>query len=119
MSPRVTFRSQRAGGTPDAAMLVGVATVMFSALYFLSDLVEFAQGGFSTPQLVFTYVAEAAIPLFVLGLYAMQRPRIGRLGLIGAVGYAYSFISSRARWWLRSRTGRATGTRWSRSSARG
>jgi hypothetical protein len=87
----VTFGSQPTGGTP-AAMLVGVATVVFSALYFVSDLVEFAQGGFSTPQLGLTYVAEVAIPLFVIGLYAMQRPRIGRLGLFGAVGYAYSFI---------------------------
>jgi hypothetical protein len=92
MSPRVAFRSQPTGGTPNAAMLVGVATVVFSALYFVSDLVEFAQGGFSTPQLCLTYVAEVAIPLFVLGLYAMQRPRIGRLGLFGAVGYAYCFI---------------------------
>jgi hypothetical protein len=92
MSLRVTFRSQPTGGTPDASILVGAAAVVFSALYFVSDLVEFAQGGFSTPQLVLTYVAEAAIPLFVMGLYAVQRPRIGRLGLFGAVGYAYSFI---------------------------
>jgi hypothetical protein len=92
MSLPVTFRSQPTDGTPAAAILVGVAAVVFSALYFLSDLVEFAQGGFSTPQLALTYVAEAAIPLFVFGLYAMQRPRIGRLGLFGAVGYAYSFI---------------------------
>jgi hypothetical protein len=37
-------------------------------------------------------VAEAAIPLFVIGLYAVQLPRIRRLGLAGAVGYAYAFI---------------------------
>jgi hypothetical protein len=92
MSLRAIFRTQPTGGSPDAAVLVGVATVVFSALYFVSDLVEFAQGGFSTPQLVLTYVAEAAIPLFVMGLYAVQRPQIGGLGLFGAVGYAYSFI---------------------------
>lgn len=39
-----------------------------------------------------TYAGEAAIPLFVLGLYALQRPRIGRLGLAGAVAYAYTFV---------------------------
>jgi hypothetical protein len=39
-----------------------------------------------------TYVAEAAIPLFVIGIYAVQRPKIGLLGLLGAVGYAYSFV---------------------------
>lgn len=92
MRMRVTFRSQPTGGTPDATILVGVAAVVFSALYFVSDLVEFAQGGFSTPQLVLTYVAEAAIPLFVMGLYSVQRPRIGWLGVFGAVAYAYSFI---------------------------
>ena len=39
-----------------------------------------------------TYAAEAAIPLFVLGLYAAQRPQIGRLGLASAVLYAYTFV---------------------------
>ncbi len=79
-------------GRQDVAILVGVAAVVFSALYIVSDLVELAQGGFSTPQLVLTYVAEAAIPLFVIGLYAVQRPRIGRLGFWGAIGYSYTFI---------------------------
>jgi hypothetical protein len=65
---------------------------VFSVLYFLSDVIEFAQGGFSTGQLVVTYAAEAAIPIFVIGLYAAQRPRIGRLGLVGAVLYAYTFV---------------------------
>jgi hypothetical protein len=90
----------RAAVKPDAVaeasdhlrMLVGLAAVVFSALYLISDLIELAQGGFSTAQLALTYAAEAAIPLFVVGLYAMQRPWIGRLGLIGAVAYAYSFI---------------------------
>jgi hypothetical protein len=92
MNLRATFRSEPAGGTPGAAILVGVAAVVFSALYFVSDLVELAQGGFSTSQLVLTYVAEAAIPLFVIGLYAVQRPQIGRLGFWGAIGYSYTFI---------------------------
>ena len=74
------------------APAVGLAAVVFSAIYFVSDLLELAQGGFSTPQLVLTYVAEAAIPLFVIGLYAVQRPHIGRLGLLGAVGYAYVYV---------------------------
>jgi hypothetical protein len=66
--------------------------VAFSALYLLSDVIELAQGGFSTAQLVLTYISEAAIPLFVIGIYAAQRPSIGRLGLLGAVGYAYTFV---------------------------
>jgi len=64
----------------------------FSVIYLVSDLMELAQGGFSTPQLALTYIAEAAIPLFVVGLYAVQRPRIGALGLIGALAYAYTFV---------------------------
>jgi hypothetical protein len=49
-------------------------------------------GRFSTVRLALTYIGEAAIPLFVLGLYAVQRPRIGRLGLAAAVAYAYSYV---------------------------
>jgi hypothetical protein len=74
------------------ALAVGLAAVVFSALYFASDVLELVQGGFSTTQLVLTYLGEAAIPLFVVGLYAVQRPTIGTLGLLGAIGYAYAFV---------------------------
>ena len=83
-------------GEPDAAanllVLIGVAAVAFSALYLVSDVIELEQGGFSTLQLALTYAAEAAIPLFVVGLFAVQRPRIGALGLVGTVTYAYTFV---------------------------
>jgi len=59
---------------------------------FISDLIEVAQGGFSTFRLILTYAGEAALPLFVIGLYAVQRPRIGRLGFVGAIAYAYSYV---------------------------
>jgi hypothetical protein len=72
--------------------LIGWIAVVFSVLYLVSDLIELFQGGFSTLQLSITYAAEAAIPLFVLGLYAVQRPRIGRLGLVAALAYAYTFV---------------------------
>jgi hypothetical protein len=74
------------------AVLVGGAAVVFSGLYLLSDLIELAQGGFSILQLALTYAAEAAVPIFVLGLFAVQRPRIGLLGFVGAVLYAYVFV---------------------------
>jgi hypothetical protein len=76
----------------DVVSLIGIAALAFSALYLLSDVIELAQGGFSTAQLALTYISEAAIPLFVIGIYAAQRPSIGRLGLLGAVGYAYTFV---------------------------
>lgn len=78
--------------TREWTALTGWAALLFSALYLISDVVELAQGGFSPGQLAMTYAAEAAIPLFVLGLYAAQRPHIGRLGLVGAAGYAYTFV---------------------------
>jgi len=71
---------------------VGLAALAFSVIYFVSDLIELAQGGFSPLQLALTYAGEAAIPLFVLGLYAVQRPAIGLLGLAGAVTYSYTFV---------------------------
>jgi hypothetical protein len=73
-------------------LLVGITAIVFSAVYLASDLIELAQGGFSPLQLALTYAAEAAVPLFVLGLYALQLPRIGRLGLAGAVTYAYTYV---------------------------
>jgi hypothetical protein len=74
------------------AHAIGLTAVVLSGLYFVTDVLELIHDGFSTPQLVLTYVAEAAIPLFVVGLYAVQRPQIGRLGLLGAVGYAYAYV---------------------------
>lgn len=75
-----------------ATHLIGAAALSFSALYFVSDVIEALQGGFSNPQLLLTLLAEAAVPFFVIGLYAVQRPRIGRLGLISALAYAYAFV---------------------------
>lgn len=75
-----------------AAWRVGLAAAFFSALYVLSDVLEAIQGGFSDGQLILTLIAEAAIPGFVIALYLVQRPAIGRLGRWSAIGYAYSFI---------------------------
>jgi hypothetical protein len=83
--------SAGAGGHPSTRLL-GHSVLLFSALYLLSDVIEAIQGGFSDSQLLLTLVAEAAIPVLVLGLYAAQRPRIGRLGLIAALAYAYAFV---------------------------
>jgi hypothetical protein len=74
------------------ARLVGLATIAFTTVYLASDVLETIQGGFTTERLLLTYAGESAIPLFVLGLYAVQRPFIGRLGLLGATAYAYSYV---------------------------
>jgi len=83
---------QPAIGDSDLATLAGVAAVVFPLVYFASELVEVAQGNFTTGRLALTYIGEAGIVFAVLGLYAVQRPRIGRLGLCGALAYAYASV---------------------------
>jgi hypothetical protein len=74
------------------ASLIGLAALAVSALYLASDVIEALQGGFSGGQLGLTRIAEAAIPVFVIGLCLVQRPQIGRLGRLSAVAYAYSHV---------------------------
>lgn len=76
-----------------ATVVVGACALVFSALYFASDVLEFLHGGFSPSQLWLTLVAEAAVPPFVLGLAAVQRPALGRLGELSAWGYAGSYVA--------------------------
>lgn len=70
--------------------LVGGAAVGFSLAYFASDLWEALSGGFTTGQLWLTFVAEAALPVFVLGLASVQH--LGRLGRLSALAYAYAYL---------------------------
>lgn len=71
---------------------VGAAALGFSVAYFVSDVLESLQGGFSTGQLVLTLIAEAAIPVFVLGLWLVQEPRIDRPGGYAAAAYALAYV---------------------------
>jgi hypothetical protein len=75
-----------------AARSAGLLAIAASGLYFLSDVIEAMQGRFSDGQLWLTLVAEAAIPIFVVGLAVAPRPRLGRLGMLAAAAYAYSFV---------------------------
>lgn len=84
--------SQALKAASSTSWLVGLSAVLFSALYLLSDVIEAIQGGFSDGQLWLTLVAEAAIPVFVIGLAVAQRPRIGRWGQVSAVAYAYAYV---------------------------
>lgn len=72
--------------------VVGLLAVVSSVLYLVSDVIEMVQGRFSTGQLWLTLVAEASVPVFVIGLWLVQRPRIGRVGAVSAMVYAYSFV---------------------------
>jgi hypothetical protein len=89
---------QPAMGDSDLATLAGVAAVVFPLVYLASELVEVAQGNFTIARLALAYLGEAGIVFAVIGLYAVQRPRIGRLGLYGALACAYSLLSSPPPW---------------------
>ena len=62
--------------TRRGAHAIGLAALVFSALYFISDLIEAQHGGFSDFQLWLTLIAEAAIPIFIVGevLRSGRRP---------------------------------------------
>lgn len=70
---------------------IGWLAVVSSLSYFASDALEVAHGGFTTSQLWLTLVSEATLPLFVLGLCAVQRPSISKLGGVGAAAYAVAY----------------------------
>jgi hypothetical protein len=72
--------------------LIGVLTLVASVFHLTSDIIEFIAGGFSRSQLLINYVGFLPVPFVFMGLYAIQHPRIGWLGLAGALLYAVSFI---------------------------
>lgn len=76
----------------NACIAVGVVTITASLLHITSDVMEWISGGFSPTQLGINYAAFLMMPFATLGLYAVQRPKIGWSGLIGAVLYAIAFI---------------------------
>ena len=72
-------------------LLVGISAIAVHFLHILTDLIELING-FSSLQLIFTYIAFLFMPFVILGLYAVQWPKGGWLGLIGIVLYVISFI---------------------------
>ena len=86
--------AERARGRASAggAVLVGLGAIASSTLYVVSDVMELAAGNLFTAQLVVTYLAEASIPFFVLGLNGLQQPRGGWASLAGALMYGFAFV---------------------------
>lgn len=79
--------------TASTRAAIGIAAIAGSALYVLSDAMELANGGdLFTAQLWVTYLAEASIPFFIVGLAAAQQPRGGWMSLAGAVLYGLAFV---------------------------
>ena len=73
-------------------LIVGIGAIAAPLLHSLTDLAEWAAGGFSFPQLWVNYFSFIAIPFVVVGLYAFQRPKIGVWGFLGTILYGVSFM---------------------------
>jgi hypothetical protein len=58
---------QPVAGDSDLATLAGITAVVFLLVYFASELMEVAQGNFSTARLALAYIGEAGIALVTSG----------------------------------------------------
>ena len=85
---------------------VGSVTLVSSAGYLLSELMELVHEGFSWPQLLLTYTAFALVPFAVIGLHALQHARADWTSLAGATAYglAYVFYAGTALYALAAET---------------
>ncbi len=72
--------------------IIAVTAIAAPILHLISDVLEWKDGGFSRIQLLINYAGFLPMPFLMLGLYAVQRPKIGWLGLVGAVLYGIAFI---------------------------
>lgn len=78
--------------TKNLSWIIAVTTISAPTLHLISDILEWSGSGFSRAQLLINYAGFLPIPFLMLGLYAVQRPKIGWLGLIGALLYGIAFI---------------------------
>jgi hypothetical protein len=72
--------------------LIGSVAIAAPTLHLISDALEWIGRGFSPLQLWVTYVAFLLVPFMMIGLYAVQRPRISWTALLGAFIYGVSFV---------------------------
>lgn len=72
-------------------LLIGVAALVAPALHTVTDLMEWHKQGFTETQLWLNFVAFLPMPLLLLCIHAVQEPRPGVVGLIGALLYGAAF----------------------------
>jgi hypothetical protein len=72
--------------------VIAITAIIAPGLHLVSDMLEWAGGGFSRFQLLINYLGFLPMPFLMMGLYALQRPRVGWIGLLGSVLYAVAFI---------------------------
>lgn len=78
--------------TKTLCWIIAITAIAAPALHLMSDVLEWSGGGFSRFQLLINYLGFLPMPFLMLGLYAVQRPRMGWVGLVGAVLYGVAFI---------------------------
>ncbi|MEZ5343967.1 MAG: hypothetical protein R2681_00295 [Pyrinomonadaceae bacterium] len=72
--------------------IVAFVAIVAPTLHLISDIMEWSIGGYSRIQLLINYMGFVPVPFLILGLYAVQRPKIGLLGLTGSILYGIAFI---------------------------
>lgn len=77
---------------PSLRRWIGAAAVAGPALHLLSDALEWIGRGFSPAQLWLSYLGFVLVPVVMVGLYAVQRPRVPPGALLGAVVYGAAFV---------------------------
>lgn len=78
--------------TKTLCWITALTAIVAPTFHLTSDVVEWINGGFSHTQLLINYAGFLPIPFMMIGLYAAQCPKIGLLGLTGAVLYGIAFI---------------------------
>lgn len=78
--------------TKTLCWITAVTAIVAPTLHLTSDVLEWSNGGFSRVQLLINYAGFLPMPFLMLGLYAAQRPKIGLVGLTGAILYGIAFI---------------------------
>jgi hypothetical protein len=72
-------------------LAIGLAALVAPALHTVTDLMEWHNRGFTDAQLWLNFVAFLPMPLLLVGIHAVQRPRPGVAGLLGALLYGAAF----------------------------
>ncbi len=78
--------------TKNLVLIIAVTTISAPSLHLISDVLECSSSGFSNAQLLINYAGFLPMPFLMLGLYAVQRPKIGWPGLVGALLYGIAFV---------------------------
>ena len=71
---------------------VGVCAIVAPVLHTASDVLEWYQNGYSVTQLWLKYIAFFPMPWLLLGIGLVYSPRLGALGVVGALLYGMGFV---------------------------